>query len=82
MVFLGGCYDYSPALQLGTLGEDSTLNIVETKINLKNCKSETDETRINAGGIIGEVGESPFTLTANCLTVKGNITTSAKKGLI
>lgn len=74
---LGGIYDNSPALQLGEFGVADTLNTVAAEINLKNCTSDTDETKINAGGVVGEVGESPFTFTVNSLTVKGSITTSA-----
>ena len=49
----------------------------EATINLKNCTADDQE--INAGGVIGEVGEKPFTFNAEDLTISGSITTDAKK---
>ena len=77
--FFGGVYNNGAALTLGTSGDESTLNTAAAKISLKNFANKTVETRINAGGVIGEVGESGFTFSANCLRVQGSITTEAKK---
>lgn len=77
--FFGGVYNNDASLILGTSDDASTLNTAAAKISLKNFADKTVETRINAGGVIGEVGESDFTFKANCLKVQGFITTEAKK---
>ena len=77
--FFGGVYNNGASLILDTSGDASALNTAAAKISLKKFADKTVETRINAGGVIGEVGESGFTFSANCLRVQGSITTEAKK---
>ena len=76
--FFGGSYDKNTELVLGTLGADNTLNTAAAIINIEKCTSVTD-TKIIAGGVVGEVGESDFKFTVNNLTVGGSITTPAEK---
>lgn len=79
--FFGGSYDNNAALELGTFGDENTRNTAAATINIKNRadKNTNYDIRFNAGGVIGEIGESKFTFTANCLTVGGSITTSVSK---
>lgn len=77
--FFGGSYKNGAQLQLDELSNKDTLNTAAATINLKTYGNTTSDTKINAGGVIGEVGESAFTFMANCLDVKGSITTSVKK---
>ena len=79
--FLGGSYNSTSKLQLGEFSNSDTLNRAAATIKIENCNSgnSSQDSKINAGGVIGEIGESDFKFTANCLTVGGSITTDAKK---
>lgn len=75
--FFGGSYDVATV----TIQSDDSGNLSEAKatIQLENCMKTTSDTKINAGGVIGEIGEKAFTFEANGLKVGGSIMTDAKK---
>ena len=77
--FYGGSYAGGTKVILGGLGNKDTLNIAAATIEMTNCENEAADTKICAGGVIGEVGESSFTFEINQLTVKGSVTTDASK---
>lgn len=77
--FFGGSYNAGTSLMFEAGDGADSSNTAGAVINAKNCTGTTDDSKIDMGGVIGEVGESDFTFEANCLTVKGSITMSAQK---
>ena len=75
--FLGGSYGSQNELTLAGGDNENERNVASAIIKLENCE-RNNGIQFNAGEIIGEVGESAFTLNANCVTVSGSITTDAQ----
>ena len=75
--FFGG--NYGGDCQFGILGTESTLDIGNAIIKIENCKDDsTEETKIYAGELIGEVNNWSWKLQAHNVKITGEIITDAK----